>query len=355
MKELKYITVLLVIPLFISFNCSNPTQPPDKPPVVEPDSTTQNFTFQTYEFGDGGTSSWLNDVWIFNQNNIWAVGYITSDDTTNSTYHVGNPNILKWNGAKWIIQPYSGSSGGMYGIWAADSEDIYFAIGTVVKYDHGFYKEFNLGNIGFTNGQGIHKLWGSSESNIWGVGPQGTIVHYDGSKWAKIDFDQGWRFDAITGSEKTGIAYASATDQGFNTAIVELKDNSANIIYNSANTTEHLTGFNIRMISDSIFYLSDQQVWRYNFITNSAETIDQLSVGYFLPLIGVESKIDAYFFGSKYHQGDYMVHYNGKRLKEFPLFGRTGTIYGGAYAIKDLAIMVGESNNKAYLIEVKRR
>ena len=194
-----------------------------------------------------------------------------------------------------------------------------------------------------------------NENNIWGVGPGGTIVHYDGSKWTKIDFDQQWRFDAITGSEKTGVAYASATDQAFNTAIVELKDNSANIIYYSSTIESHLTAYNLKMVTDSTLYLSNLQVWVYNIRNNVAEIIGQLPGGYFLPLIGSEKKIDSYFFGSKYQQGDYMVHYNGKRLKEFPIFGRTGTIYGGAYAIKDLAIMVGESNNTAYLVEVKRR
>ncbi len=61
----------------------------------------------------------------------------------------------------------------------------------------------------FTNTQGaVEKLWGSSESNIWGVGPWGTIVHNDGNGWAKIDFDRQWYFYNITGNKETGIAYA---------------------------------------------------------------------------------------------------------------------------------------------------
>ncbi len=42
--------------------------------AVTMDTTTQNFTFETVEFGDGFSSSYFNDVWIFDENNIWAVG-----------------------------------------------------------------------------------------------------------------------------------------------------------------------------------------------------------------------------------------------------------------------------------------
>ena len=240
---MKILLLSLAILLTVFYTCSSsPTQPPDKPPVVEPDSTTQNFTFQTYEFGDGGSSSYLNDVWIFNENNIWAVGDISPENGEDFT------NILRWNGTKWYHFLREFVSTGFTGMWAADSNNIYLASGALRKYENGAVKTIDLTNFSFSQGQAITKLWGSSTNNIWGVGPWGTIVHYDGSKWAKIDFDQNWRFDAITGSEKTGIAYASATDQSFNTAIVELKDNSANIIYNSANTTEHLTSFFCKII-----------------------------------------------------------------------------------------------------------
>ncbi|MBP9583078.1 MAG: hypothetical protein KBE38_13030, partial [Ignavibacterium sp.] len=47
-------------------SCST-TEPPDIKPPVEPDSTTQNFTFETFEFGDGFSSSYFNDVFIFDQ------------------------------------------------------------------------------------------------------------------------------------------------------------------------------------------------------------------------------------------------------------------------------------------------
>ena len=85
------------------------------------DTTSNNFTFETYEFGDGYSSSYFNDVWVFNENNIWAVGYISPEDTTINGVHITNPNIIKWDGQSWKIQPNSGTSSGIYGMWAADT------------------------------------------------------------------------------------------------------------------------------------------------------------------------------------------------------------------------------------------
>jgi hypothetical protein len=104
-----------------------------------------------------------------------------------------------------------------------DSSTIYFALGAVVKYEAGQFIEFDLGHLGFTNGQAVEKLWGSSESNIWGVGPWGTIVHNDGNGWAKIEFDNELSFYNITGNKETGIAYAIGRRTGDIRYIVELK------------------------------------------------------------------------------------------------------------------------------------
>ena len=35
-----------------------------------------------------------------------------------------------------------------------------------------------------TNGKTLRALWGESSSDLWAVGDEGTILHYDGTKWA---------------------------------------------------------------------------------------------------------------------------------------------------------------------------
>ncbi len=243
-KAISFMISILFL-LLVTTSCS-PTEPDIKPPV-EPDSTTQNFTFETFEFGDGFESSWLNDVWIFDENNIWAVGYLAPSDTTVNGIHITNPNIIRWDGSSWKLQPFSGTSNGMEGIWALDSSHIYFASGGLRKYVNGVYSTINT-NLGLQNYQGIYKLWGNSENNLWGVGPGGTIVHYDGVAWSKIDFDEGWYFYDITGNSKTGTAFAVA--QGnlrYESIIVELKNGTADIIFNNQNSALLLLWFTINL------------------------------------------------------------------------------------------------------------
>lgn len=336
---------------FIFYSCSNPIETPITPPPTptEPDSTTQNFTFETFEFGDGFESSWLNDVWIFNENNIWAVGDIGPNNGEKGT------NILRWNGEKWYRFEREFVSTGFTGIWAVDSSNIYLASGAIRKYENGAVKTIDLTHLTFSNNQAVNKLWGSSGSNIYGVGRNGIIVHYDGSKWTKIDFDTKWRFDAITGSKQTGIAYASATDQSFNTAIVKLENNTVEVIYNSANDKNHFTSFSVKLLNENELMLGLNKVWKFNINTKQTELLYTLPSGYGVFSMAIYSDNDIYYFVDQYGQGKELLHYNGKRFKEITYSNSLLIIYGGAYAIKNLAVLTGFSNNKAYLVKVKRR
>ncbi len=334
---------LLLAFFFLLFSSCNTTEPP--PIKNGPDTTSQNFIFETYEFGDGFSSSDFNDVWIFNENNIWAVGELRLDN--------GYTNIVRWDGKKWFSQKPYFTSSGFEGIWALDSSHIYFADGAVLVYKNGAFKQLNFKNLLFSNGQAVHRLWGSSNSNIWGVGPWGTIVHFDGKEWKKIDFDRQWRFDDITGNPQNGVAYASATNQSFTTVIVEL-NSSATIIYNSDSTNIHLTAFTLKYIDNNKIYLSDSRIWEFDIKTKKQRVLYKLPSGYGISLTAVYSPNDIYFFGDQFQQGEKMVHYNGVRFKTFDLSPSNSTIFGGAYAIKNLSVMVGFANNKAFLTMVRR-
>ncbi len=347
-----FFLISILILLLVTTSC-NTTEPDIKPPA-EPDSTTQNFTFETFEFGDGFSSSYLNDVWIFDENNIWAVGYISPTDTIVNGTPIINPNITRWNGLNWELLPFSGTSSGIYGIWALDSSHIYFANGIVVKYNGINYQYEDFSNVPLVNFQAVHKLWGSSENNIWGVGPNSTIVHHDGIAWSKITFDEGWRFDAITGSKQTGIAYASAINQQFNTIIVELKNNSATVIYNSANDPDNLSSFNLELLDENTLLLGRTKLWSFDIGEKKTKIIATLTSGYSAINIAVNSPIDIYYFVDKYGSGIELMHFNGKRFKELTFTNTSNQIKGDAFAIKDLAVMTGFSNNKGYLVKVKR-
>ena len=65
------------------------------------DTTNNNFTWQTYTFGDPTISSCtLNDVAIIDENNIWAVGEFYERDSTGQA-DTDPYSIAQWDGTKW--------------------------------------------------------------------------------------------------------------------------------------------------------------------------------------------------------------------------------------------------------------
>jgi len=276
------------------------------------DTTSQNFTFETYEFGDGGSSSYFNDVWVFDENNIWAVGYISPSDTTINGTHITNPNIIKWDGISWKLQPFSGTSSGIEGIWAQDTSLIYFANGIVVKYQFGNYNYEDFTNISFSNGQAVHKLWGSAGDNIWGVGPQGTIVHFDGQSWKKIEFDTQWHFYQITGDKETGISYAVGLTPFFDCVVVKLENLSASVIYQKSVSEIKISSRTITE-NNNILYIagSDIQSTKICRLSDKSgiEILYQLD-----PTIGVSQSFayginDIYYVGPKQNELG-LIHFN---------------------------------------------
>ena len=64
------------------------------------DTTSHNFTFQSWTFGTVGSST-LYDIAIINENNIWAVGEIMIADTSINGYTTYN--AVHWNGGEWSL------------------------------------------------------------------------------------------------------------------------------------------------------------------------------------------------------------------------------------------------------------
>src|SRR5574338_371387 len=65
------------------------------------DTTSHNFTWQTFEFGQH-SSSILYDVAIIDENNIWAVGEIYMNDSLGNS-DSKRYNAVIWDGTKWSV------------------------------------------------------------------------------------------------------------------------------------------------------------------------------------------------------------------------------------------------------------
>jgi len=322
--------------------------PSDKVTFTTLDTTSHNFTFEILEFGDGFESSYFNDLWVFSENNIWVCGYIY--DTT-----FGRRNLMHWNGTIWEPLGIQFNSSGIDGVWAFDSSNIYFAAGFIIKYENGNFIEIDLSNLGFTNGQRVEKLWGSSKSNIYGVGPWGTIVFYNGVRWAKIDFDTQWYFYDITGNPETGVAYAVAINQVDDCVIVKIDNSNVSIFYQKSLSDIKVSS---RTITELNNYLYISGFYYQNLICRLND-IGEIKTIHVLPLtLGARQSFalqsnDIFYAGEENSEAR-LVHFNGLNYKIFDIPQIDPDNYGGMHTIKDLAVSVGFTNNKAYIIIIRR-
>jgi hypothetical protein len=153
------------------------------------DTTSHDFTFQTWQFGQH-SSSVFNDVAIIDENNIWAVGEV---------YPQGAElpfNLARWDGVNWtlsrILFPDCDSSGHEVGtgphpaqcIFALSSNDIWIASSVSLVHWNGQVFQrmclpFGYGEWGFT------KMFGW-ENKLYLVGYGGWIAYYNGATWQRV-------------------------------------------------------------------------------------------------------------------------------------------------------------------------
>jgi hypothetical protein len=194
--------------------------------VTTMDTTSHNFTFQSWTFGTIG-SSVLYDVAIIDENNIIAVGEIMVADSSPNGYTTYN--AVHWDGNHWELLriPYRDFGnhivyGPLRTVLAFSDSDIWFcSYADLVHYNGSNYssKAFFMTGSNF-NGQ-VSKMWGTEKNNIYCVGRSGAIYHYNGTSWKKIesgtdiDINDVWGIiDPITNSRKVFCAVSFVLQLG---------------------------------------------------------------------------------------------------------------------------------------------
>ncbi len=326
-------------------------------PVTTLDTTSHNFTFQTWTFGGEAGSCTLYDVAIINENNIWAVGEIYVADTSQNGYTMYN--AVHWDGNQWELKRilYNGSTWVIRTIFTFSENDIWFS--AFVRYDGQNFIELPI--PGILMGWSLNKIWGTSSNNLYVVGNNGNIAHYDGQSWTRIESGTELNINDIYGAYNNGTdeweILAVAADYGvnFDKAILKLNNNEVIRLTTTSNPDIEpllgvwfMPGQQYYVVGSGIYqkHFMDDIMWKNNFfaITTFATTSitgndinDVVAVGAF---------------------GD-LVHFNGTSWKsdyEEPLLNN------GSYtrvAIKgDLLVAVGGNytsiNSEAVILMGRR-
>lgn len=347
---MKLSTLLIAIPLFVA-GCKD--DPPVVPPIIPPDSTSQEFTIQVYEVGAPHTFQITNDVWVFDKNNIWVVGdFYLSDSTVSGGTR--ESNIIRWNGTKWYPYGPFFNSSGLIGISAIDKSKLFLTDGLVIKYD-GVFNRYNFASMEFGPGQSIRKVWALDETNIWGVGLNGMVVHYDGTSWKKLIFPEGWNFGEITGSTKTGRAYANVSDFGNpgGMYVAELRPDTV-LLINKAAQNDGIV--DVALLNDSTVLSVGFPLRKVNVRTGKDTLI--ASFGWDIPeKIAYHSEIDYFIYSiNSISRKNGLRHYNGHRFKEISIPDSISDVFfSGSHAANDTFAFVGDTDNGKSIIMILTR
>jgi hypothetical protein len=188
------------------------------------DDTTRNFTLWRMDTLGDGNASYLGDVAVINENNIWVVGHIQVLDT-NGDYQLHN--LARWDGTQWSITKvyytYQGQLdiSELHSVFAFNANDIWVGSTQPMHWNGTVWEQFDIPASIFYGY--INKIWGTSSNNVYIVGTNGAIAHFDGVGWSAMQSGTTLALTDILGVSSTEI-YVCGINQNYSLGII-LKGN----------------------------------------------------------------------------------------------------------------------------------
>jgi len=254
----------------------------NKVSVTAMDTTSHNFTWETFTIGDGGL---LRDVAVIDENNIWAVGEIHTEDTdkfdSNGVW-VQPYNAVHWDGNEWELkrimfptdadQPNGHKSAKECRAIYIFSQDDFIISSSVQIALMNSQNNYNIEKMGFKweDRFTINSIWGTSSEDFYVVGNGGNIAHYNGSSWRKIESGTDVDLVDIWGSSDGKKIWVCGNDDFKPTVLLKMENNKTDIMYNSRDNRfsydfNHLSGDFTSIWSDdknSLYILTAYDLYR---------------------------------------------------------------------------------------------
>jgi hypothetical protein len=308
------------------------------------DTTSHDFTWETFQFGDYGSS--LYDVAIINSNDIWGVGEIYLNGETEAY------NAVHWDGEKWELKRIPIKDYGdtyfytqLRSVYAFSGNNVWFA---------GYADLIQWNGVNFTskaffmlsapfNGQ-VNQIWGTGNKNIYCAGNGGAIFHYTGSSWKTIESGTTTSIVDIWGVEsaygETVYCTVSNIFENGDRKILRIKDNKVDSV--SWNIGGLLHG--IWTNSERYLYVTGWGIYsnRKGFWEEGVKT----SV--------TTNGITGTDINNIFVCGDYgfVGHFNGKTWKIYDAVFNAG--YGRIDVKENIVAISGQQNGKGIITTGKR-
>jgi len=194
------------------------------------DTTSHNFNYTIWEFGEL-SSSILYDVAIIDEKNIWAVGEIHTEETdqfdSNGVW-IQPYNTVHWDGQKWELKRT------LFYTFCNQTHKFPYQATSIFRFSNNTVAiANNASQITYiSNGEqgridcipsSVNKIWGTSSNDIYIVGPNGSIAHYNENVWTKIESGTDLTLTDIYGTSDNEV-YVSGTNTSTVEGIILKKD-----------------------------------------------------------------------------------------------------------------------------------
>lgn len=312
------------------------------------DTTSHNFTWTIDTLGEYG--SYLKDAWIVDENDIWVVGNIETDS--------GEYNAAHWDGNDWELLGIHSNTLDLRSIWYFDKNDIWVTdYCSPIHWDGDEWIYYHIQNMGLDACAGFG-IWGTSSSNIYFVGYQGSIIHHDGQEFEKMESGTEVKLKNISGSGPDNIWVSGHDlDTGGDQVVLLHYDGMAWNKVIEQSVTTYLTPGQISGGIVGIYTDSADSVWVYTHLGFYSCPVTTTGEGNLIWDTSIDETAIEAFGGTSHNDlfsaGTFSIiwHYNGltwHRYKEIP---EIGTIYGMA-AQSNMAVFVGYiySPDRAFVI-----
>lgn len=220
----------------------------------------------------GHSPTYLHDVEIVSEDNIYVVGKINFDNDYNQY------NMAHWDGENWEYQQIIGPTE-LYSIYYFNEDDIWVTDwGSPIHWNDEEWTMFHLQNMGLDVSVG-QDIWGTSSNNMYFVGhyfEHGNIVHYDGENFTEIELGLDTDFQCIDGTPDGEHIFVTGYQNpgNQNSYLVEYNSGSWDVTYyyNGYYPVNDSTGavLGVAVHADTAYIARTGGFWKYNFLTGES-------------------------------------------------------------------------------------
>lgn len=318
--------------------------------ITTMDTTSHSFSWEVFSFGEGSGSQ-LNDVFIVNRNNIWAVGKIHVKDSTGN-FIIPHFNAVHWDGQEWeLVRFYKSSSSiisRIRGICHFSNSNIWLGAGSI------YHWEGNLATLSYQREiytlETVERLWRQSESEIYGVGNAGLMVYYNGRGWQTLESNTTLPIKDIWGAvdpldnEQIILSVAAEKLGHSDKKIIQINPQNQT-------TSEVEWPFQNKKLH-SVWFNRKSHIWvcgsgAYLYRGNTWKRFNELPP-YFLNRIRGNDINDLFVVGDF----GMVAHFNGINWKVFPEVNFA--LYHSLDYKDDIMVAVGQQNGRGYLLKMVR-